>query len=176
MHSRPACLVFREFGAHLGPRNRHAQASLCECRHLENLAADADRFFAEYGLFRQSASLLSCCDGCGPQRPAPPTQAVPQQGRCSSRMDQSAPSDVEFSWPSATVPHVHVSMGGRLSLLRRWRIVDAPRERFGSAGSRTQAGTTRRFRRGRRRSVPGHRVHGCLAGVPNGLRKAGLKE
>ncbi len=55
-------------------------------------------------------------------------------------MDQSAPSDVEFSWPSATVPHVHVSMGGRLSLLRRWRIVDAPRERFGSAGSRTQAG------------------------------------
>jgi hypothetical protein len=37
VHSRPACLVFHKFGAHLGSRNCHAQASFCEDRHLENL-------------------------------------------------------------------------------------------------------------------------------------------
>ncbi len=30
--------MFREFGSHLGPRNRHAQASFCGGRCLENLA------------------------------------------------------------------------------------------------------------------------------------------
>ncbi len=37
VHSGPACPVFREFGAHLGPRNRHPRASFCEDRHLECL-------------------------------------------------------------------------------------------------------------------------------------------
>ena len=37
VHSGPACLVFREFGPHLGLRNRHAQASFCAGRRLENL-------------------------------------------------------------------------------------------------------------------------------------------
>ncbi len=41
------------------------------------------------GLFRQSASLLGCCDGCGPQRPATPTQAAAQRGPLQSQVDRA---------------------------------------------------------------------------------------